>query len=124
MNTKTVKSFVKGFLALVKGDTDEAKAEKVFRQAQSALNTQIAVLTGDSVRKEDAVSEAKEALEKARVNNGELISDRERYVRNILDAKNTLTYVEEELEKHVEKLAFLKGELTNLEKDVEVETEA
>lgn len=124
MNTKTVKSFVKGFLALVKGDTDEAKAEKVFRQAQSALNTQIAILTGDSVRKEDAVSEAKEKLDNARVNNGNLINNREYYVQGILDAKNSLTDAEETLEKHQAKLDFLKSELAALEADDTMETEA
>lgn len=124
MNTKTVKSFVKGFLALVKGDTDEAKAEKVFRQAQSALNTQTAILTGDSVRKEDAVAEAQEKLENARVNNGNIISNRETYVQNLLDAKNALTEAEEALDKHEAKLEFLKEELTNLESDVSMDVEA
>ena len=122
--TKTVKSFIKQFVAVVTGDSSEAQAQKVYRQASSGLSTQISVLTGDSVGKEDAVTDAKEKLALARVNNGNLITNREYYVQNLLDAKNNLTKAEEELAKHNAKLEFLKGELTNLDADEPAEEEA
>lgn len=123
MKKSTVKSFIKSFVAYVTGDDSKAKAEKTFRQAQSALNTQIWMLTGDTVTKEDAVSDAKEKLQRARINNGELIADKSNYVTNLLHAKNTLTKAEEELESHLEKLAFLKAELEALEKEETEESE-
>ena len=62
----TVKSFVRQFVAAVQGDDSTAKAEKAFRQADSALKTQIAALKGDVISKEDAVTDALEAQASAR----------------------------------------------------------
>lgn len=118
MSTTTVKSFVKQFLAIIQGDDAKAKAEKVFRQAQSALNTYISSSTGDTIELEDKVEEAANKLAIARVNGGENITDRAAYVRNLLSAKNALTEAQENLEKHKVKLAFFKEELANLELDV------
>jgi len=116
----TVKSFIKGFVALVQGDTAEATAQKVFRQVQSALNTQIAIMTGDQVAKEESVSDAKERYEKARLNNGkELASgDRTQYVRALVSANNSVKEAEEALDLHKETLQFLKNELASLESEL------
>jgi hypothetical protein len=116
----TVKSFIKGFVALVQGDTAEATAQKVFRQVQSALNTQIAIMNGDLVAKEEAVTDAKEAYNKARLNNGkELASaDRTQYVRNLVSANNAVKEAEEALDAHKETLEFLKSELVALEAEL------
>lgn len=116
----TVKSFIKGFVALVQGDTAEAQAQKVFRQVQAALNTQIAVMTGNSVEKEEAVEDAKDALNKARLNYGKELSssDRTRYVQNLIDASNALKEAEEDLVAHNETLEFLKAELAALESEI------
>lgn len=115
----TIKSFVKSFVALIQGDDATVKAEKVYRQVSSALSTQIATLTGDLIGKEDAVADAKEALANARINKGELVNDRNAYVRDLLNAKNAVTAAEEALEAHNTKLAFLKDELKNLDAEVE-----
>ena len=40
-------SFAKQFVAIIKGDDAEAKAAKVWRQAESAFKVQIAALGGD-----------------------------------------------------------------------------
>jgi len=109
------KSFVKEIVALLKGDDAEATAQKVLRQADSAFKTQIASLTGDTISLEDAVEDAKEALRLARLNNGSIISDRNNYIRNLLEAKNTLTKAEEALEAHNAKLDFLKEQAALLE---------
>jgi hypothetical protein len=110
-----VTSFVNQFLALVKGDSATVQAEKVFRQAQSALNVQISSLTGDTINFEDSLQEAQESLKKAMVNNGQSISDRAKYVSLLLECKNRVTAAEEDLESHKAKLAFLKDSLAALE---------
>jgi hypothetical protein len=116
----TVKSFIKGFVALVQGDTAEATAQKVFRQVQSALNTQIAIMTGDQVAKEENISDAKERYEKARLNNGKELnsSDRTQYVRNLVAANNAVKEAEESLDTHKETLQFLRNELASLEAEL------
>lgn len=114
-----IKSFVKGFVALVKGDDVTAAAEKAFRQASSALKSQINSLEGDTVTFEDAVTDAKEAQGNARINNGVAITNRDQYVKNLLNAKNKVTDTEEALEIHTKKIEFLRDELVALELEVE-----
>lgn len=118
--TPIVKSFIKSFVALVQGDSAEAQAQKVFRQVQAALNTQIAVMTGNLVEKEEAVEDAKTKLAKARLNNGKELSssDRTYYVQNLVDASNELKEAEEALKNHIETLDFLKAELAALESEI------
>lgn len=120
MNQVTVKSFVKSFVALVQGDSAEAQAQKTFRQVQSALNTQIAVMTGDLVSKEEAVSDAQEAFDKARINNGKDLSssDRYAYVRRLIEAKNKVQEAQDALDEHKSTLSFLKEQLASLEAEV------
>jgi chromosome segregation ATPase len=100
---------------LVKGDSATVQAEKVFRQAQSALNVQINSLKGDTINFEDAITEAQEELAKAKVNNGLAITDRGSYVQVLLNKKNKLTTAEENLEGHKAKLSFLEETLKSLE---------
>ena len=117
MSKTKVKSFINSFVALVSGESDTVLAEKVWRQAESALASQIPALKGDLVTLEDKVEEAKEKLEKARLNNGNLISRRESYVEGLLIAKNAVTIAEETLADHKAKIAFLEEELKNLSKE-------
>lgn len=112
-----VNSFVNQFLHYVKGDTAQVQAEKVFRQAQSALNVSISSLIGDTINYEDAIAEAKENLIAVKINKGLAISDRSTYVSNLLYAKNKLTTAEENFEMHNQKLDFLKKTLAELEKE-------
>lgn len=113
----TEKSFVKQFLTLVEGDSAEALAQKVYRQVQAALNTQIAVMTGNLVEKEEALEDAKTNLENARLNYGKELrsSERTSYVNNLVNAKNKFEEAQEDLAAHKETLEFLKTELTSLE---------
>lgn len=114
---KKVKSFFKQVFAILKGDTDEARAEKIYRGALSAFNVQIAALTGDQISLEDKLEAAKENLEKATINNGNLIDDRAQYINNILNRQNDVTSAEEELDKHKAKLVFLKKRMAALDKE-------
>ena len=112
-------SFVAQFVALIKGDDVTAQAAKVWRQAESALKVQISGMEGN-IELEDAIQEAQEALELARVNNGKPITDRASYTTNLINAKNKVTKAEKELELHKTTLAFYKEELTSLGTMVEV----
>ena len=114
---KKVNSFVKQFVAQITGDDSTVQAEKTFRQADSALKTQIASLKGDVITKEDAVTDAVEAQSKARINNGKPITDRNQYVTNLVQAKNNVTISEEALASHNAKISFLEAELTLLSND-------
>ena len=120
MSKTKVKSFINSFVTLVSGESDTVLAEKVWRQAESALASQIPALKGDLVTLEDKVEEAKEVLAKARLNNGTLINRRESYVEGLLIAKNAVTIAEENLADHKEKIAFLEAELKNLSEEEEV----
>jgi exonuclease VII small subunit len=111
-----MKSFVKEVVAIIAGDNAEATGQKILRQADSALKTQIASLNGDTIALEDSIEDALEGLKLARVNNGKLITDRNQYVRNLLEAKNKLTDAQDALEAHLEKIAFLQGEYDSLDK--------
>ena len=112
-------SFVAQFVALIKGDDVTAQAAKVWRQAESALKVQISGMEGN-IELEDAIQEAQEALELARVNNGKPITDRASYTTNLINAKNKVTKAEKELELHKITLAFYKEELASLGTMVEV----
>lgn len=111
-----MKSFVKEVVAIISGDNAEATGQKILRQADSALKTQIASLNGDTISLEDRVEDAQESLRLARVNNGKLITDRNDYVRNLLIAKRSLIDSEEALEVHLEKIAFLQEQYDSLDK--------
>ena len=108
------KSFIKEFVAAVKGDNVEVMAAKVWRQAESGLTMQIAALKGDLIRKEDAVTDAQEELDKARINGGVQIVDRDSYVSNLISAKDNLTFTEKNLKNHKDTIKFLEEEYANL----------
>jgi hypothetical protein len=108
------KSFIKSFVAAIKGDNAEAQAAKVWRQAESGLTMQIAVLKSDLIRKEDAVTDAQEALDSARINGGKFITDRDNYVAGLIQAKERLIQAEKQLEAHQKTIAFLEEEYANL----------
>ena len=110
----TTNSFVKQFIALVKGDEVEAKAMKYWRQAESAFKVQIAALGGDLIRKEDAVTQAEENLSKRLVNNGNEITDRDAYIANLISAKESLKQAEKHLLAHKDTIEFLEKQYAKL----------
>jgi len=117
MATTKTNSFIKQFIATLKGDDNEVLAQKVWRQVDSALSSQINALSGDQIDYETKVEEAKEALTIARVNDGKLITDRSSYVSNLIYKKNLLTQAEEDLVSLQEQITFLKEEYETLKKD-------
>ena len=107
-------SFAKQFIALVNGDETEAKAAKVWRQAESAFKVQIAALGGDLIRKEDAVTQAEEKLAKALVNNGNEITDRDAYISNLISAQESLRQSQKQLTAHKDTIEFLEKQYDKL----------
>jgi len=107
-------SFVKEFKALIEGDDSGVKAQKAFRSADSALKVQIASQKGDVIKLEDDVENAIEVLDKAKVNGGNQITDRDYYVEQLVASKNRVILAEKALKDHNSKLAFLEETLASL----------
>ena len=110
----TTNSFVKQFIALVKGDEAEVRALKIWRQAESAFKVQIAALGGDLIRKEDTVTQAEEKLAKALVNNGCEITDRDTYIANLISAQEFLRQSQKNLTAHKDTIEFLEKQYAKL----------
>jgi len=111
--------FIKQYVAMAKGDDVEAEAAKSQRQAESALKTQISSLKGDTISFEDAITDAKETLESAKVHGGKVIPSnmRDSYVDKLLTAKNNVTIAETAHKQHLETIKFLEEMLDELTKE-------
>lgn len=121
MNKRTIKSFVKQFIATVKGDEVEAQAEKTFRRAQASLKSHIPALEGELISFEDAVTTAKENVDKSLINYGKSENfDSSAYITSLISAENDLTKAEKNKADHLKKINLLKKKLEILETDVEV----
>lgn len=106
--------FLAQAMAYITGDTDTVKALKIQKYAISGLKTQIANMEGETISKQEAIDDAKEAFNKAFVNSGELMSaasDRTQYVKNLIAAKGVIEDAEEAYENHIATIAFLKEQL-------------
>lgn len=102
-------SYLEQFAAFVKGDDAKVQAIKAQRAVDSALRLAIAQKDGETIRLENKIEKAKDALLKARMNNGSPdIDEPTEYVNALIQAKNDLTLAEEELEAHKSLLEFLK----------------
>jgi hypothetical protein len=117
-----ISSFVKEFIAHVQGDTSKVLAQKVYRQADGALSSQIALEKAALIQAETQLETAKELKAKAIINNGKLIEGMEAmttYVDNILAAENSVIEAEDELKERKAKIKFLETTLANLKTEVE-----
>lgn len=115
--TKT-NAFVNEFLAIAKGDTAEANAFKAWRKAESALTSVIATKKGETIDLEELVDDAKDAVRKARVNNGQPFNGRAEYVKSLLNAKLEVKGAEKNLNAHNETIDALQEEYDSLKKEV------
>lgn len=114
MSTTKLNSFVKEFVAIIKGDDAEVRGQKNWRKAESGLKVQIASLNGDLIAKEDKVTTAQENLDKARVNFGNDIDDRDSYISGLITYQERLVKAEKELKAHQDTITFLEGEYAKL----------
>lgn len=114
---KTVKSFIRQFVAYVQGDDATQLAEKVYRKSSTALSAQIASLESQTVDLEDVITEKEEELLSAIHNNGKEITGengKQEYIKSILRAKQLLETAKETLSSHQETVAFLKTTLEEI----------
>lgn len=109
--SKTISTFVSLIVALITGDDAEVTAIKIQRKAKASLTAQIAVKTAITLDLEQAVETAEENLALARVNNGELITNNEDYVRNLFRKNDALEKAVDVLDAHLEDIEFLKAQL-------------
>lgn len=103
--TRKVTNFAKQALALLTGDTDKAIVLANERKCNSALESQISVLKGKVVDQEEAVNEAKEALNKAKFPTTR-VDNREYYLQQVVRAQERLDKAEEDLAETNEKIAY------------------
>ena len=117
MAKTSLNSFCKEFIAKVKGDDVEAQAEKVWRQANSALKSSISSMEGDLIEKEDKVTVAQENLMDARINSGSVISDRSYYIHRLIEAEEKVRNAQKQLDAHIATITFLKEQYESLRKE-------
>ena len=113
---KEVNSFVELVVAMLQGDNAKVTAVKIQRKAKVELKSQIAVKEAHTLTLEENVEQAEEALQKARLANGEIITSGETYISNLLHAKRNLASAEITLGNHKETVKFLKEELALVSK--------
>lgn len=103
--------FVALVVATLKGDEAEATGLKIQKRASAAIRAQIAAKEAKTLELEDTVDSAKEALEKAFINSGNLIDNNAEYIRVLLVANRTVKEAEEALANHKEEIVFLSTQL-------------
>ena len=108
---KKISSFGKQFIALVKGDDAAAQAERVNRQRMAGLNTHLQNAKGDLVDREESVKDAEELLAKVRLNHGNDITDRDSYVKNVINAKEAVLDAKDDLASHQALITSLEEEI-------------
>lgn len=114
-------SYMLQFAAIVKGDDVEVQRQKSWRKSESALKSEISTQNGKTVDKEDAVDDAKEYLNLARVNFGKVEHNREAYINNLIEAQNKVLKAEKDLKQHLQLIEFLETSLKELGKEVKEE---
>lgn len=82
----SVKTFIELAVAIIKGDDAEAKAIKIQQRAKRNLEAQLAGYNLSKNTAEDDLEMAKENYDNALVNNGELITDNDAYLDNLVAA--------------------------------------
>lgn len=128
MGAQTVKSFIKQFVAHVKGDNVAIMAEKVFRQAETSLRIHISVFEGKVQQMESNIDTAYESAKKALINEGSIIikndieQDSADYVNKILTKEKEIETATANHLKHSKILEILKAKLQELYK-TEIEEE-
>lgn len=113
-----MKSYVRQTIAMFKGDTDKALAEKNYRSASSHIKVQISGIEGKMVEAEEKIELANEALKAAKFPT-ERISDSSSYLHGIRDAKSRLEEAQEVLNDLKEDKSFYEGLLAEYEEEVE-----
>lgn len=99
--------FEENFKVLLKEPSDDTVATNCWKKIESAFKSKLAILNADRYEEADKVEEAKEKLEKAKLNNGNKTVNRDSYLNNLITLKNDLTAAETRLEEYDKTIAFL-----------------
>lgn len=103
--------FIQSVIAFIKGDDDQQVALKIQNHGSKGLAAQIAAQQAVTCDFEEEVENAKLALVKARANNGEVITNRDTYVQNLINAQSKIEQAQENLDSHIETIKFLQEQL-------------
>lgn len=110
-----VTTFLKLAVAIISGDNAEATALKIQAKSKATLRAQIAVKTATTLDLEEVLQEKKDARNLARVNNGQLITDKTDYLQGILNAKRNEETAQANLDQHLADIKTLEEELALVE---------
>ena len=110
---KKTELFAKEVLAKLKGDGNEALANKIARKAISAFEGQIAALKAKEVDDENSVEDAQEALANALYPTS-MFSDNKSYCQNIVNHQQLLDGTIDILQQTKNSITFFEGLLNSI----------
>lgn len=118
----TITSFIQQFVAAATGDDVMVQAQKAWRRANSAFKQELAAMEGSVLKLEDAVTDAKDALAKARINFTDSMES-DQYINNIKTAQNNIIAAEKALKYHEAEREFLTQQWDMLRAEVPVKND-
>lgn len=98
MSKATVSKFIKQTIALITGDDAEKTAVRIERKASVALKSELTLQEQEVVNFQEQLIDAEEAITAALSNNGDLITDSERYMERLIQLKEKAIQIEGEIE--------------------------
>ena len=110
---KKTELFAKEVLAKLKGDGNEALANKIARKAISAFEGQIAALKAKEVDDENTVEDAQEAFANA-IYPTSMFSDNKSYCQNIVFHQQLLDAANDILQQTKDSITFFEGLLNSI----------
>jgi predicted RNase H-like nuclease (RuvC/YqgF family) len=104
--------FVDKIVAVIKGADAQQIGEKIQKQMNNGLTSQIGLKEAATFDYEEAVEKAQEEVTKSLMNYGREVENRENSVQNYLTAQANLKKKEKELEQHLQTIEWLKEGVT------------
>jgi len=115
MSKKQLTTFEKQVISTINGDDSQAFAEKLWKRAQSLYSAAIPAEKAKLYNFTEAVENAQEKLNNARINNAKAIANGETFISNVLEAHVALEDAQENLALQEKKILILEKELALLE---------
>lgn len=99
--------FEEKFKSVVNADKSEIGAKKSWNIVNSAFVAKLALLNSELTELQFVKAEAEEKLESAKINSGENILNRDSYLINLVNCKNKLNDIENQITELEETIKFL-----------------
>ena len=99
--------FEEKFKTLITADKSEIEAKRSWNVVDSAFISQLAILNSDLISLKIEKQSAEDYLESAKLNSGKLVSDRTIYLQHLIDYKNKLSNIENQITELEETIKFL-----------------